>query len=374
MTAALAGVAVVAGIDALRQTESAERSSPPGTRPDRTEPPVPITEPLGGAARFVAIGDRHPPSELSERSFAAGLLDSAGLSGRLYLSDEDCRLRGYHLPTLDVQRLPDVRSCSFAVSDDGWLALEDAVWQLRGSLATLCRSGRIEVVTRGGDAYERFPGCAPTWGPDGALGYLLDGDLRRWPGGDLVVSGGGLTRALGARAARQGAAIQEAVWPPSGVAADAHVAGAPEKAAVLAVYDPARRTATVLARAGAISDLAASRDGRYLAVRADGVLRVLAVAGDAGPGRVTLVLPEAGAFAWSPDGRWIAVAIGGRLTFVPADGGKRRPSLGPIVAQGLAWRPGQNVADLPRRRPAERRSPARYASACSVTHSRSSPE
>lgn len=337
---ALCALAAAAALDAVRGSPEHERAGPrerlpPTDRPLSLEP-----------RRFLAIADGEPPpGKLSERSFAAGLLDSAGLSGRIYLSDERCRLRGYQLPTLQVQAMPDVRACRFSLSDDGWLALDEAVWQPVGSLAAVSRDGWIDVVTRVGEAYERFPGSAPSWSPDGALLYVFDGDARRWPGDELVLSGYDLARAL-----RQdvgpaaGAAIEQAVGLPGGDLALVASLGRPRDygpvEAVLAIYDPRHRRAALLARAPRISDLSPSPDGRHLAARIGSTLRILSAGRRARPSTIDLGSAGLRSFAWSPDGRWLVVATRTQLSFVPAahPGDGRRPSLGPIAARDLAWR------------------------------------
>lgn len=340
-------VATVATIGALAAFEvlgEAPHDGIPAARdaPQRSGDPDRYAEPLGGARRFVALEDRPPPTELSERSFAAGLLDGAGLSGRIYLSDERCRLRGYHLPTLDLQRLPDLRACSFSLSDDGWLARGIAVWQPRGSLAAVCRGGIVEIVTRSGEGYDRVPGCAPAWRPDGSLTYVRDGAVRSWPAGAEIVSGGELVQALQtAPWPARSAAVEEILWLPTGrlVAVVRQMLSVETAGEDLVVsYDPQHGTAALVARAPRITELAASPAGSHIAVRFDGAVHVLP-AGPLPGGHLTL--RPADAFAWSPDGRWLAVAANARLIFVPVRGqSSRRPSIGPIAARDLAWRAG----------------------------------
>ena len=338
--AAVSALTAVALVDAVRSRSERAVADPAGPPLQSvSDPDAPVRDGL----RFVALADPDPPDPLSERSFVAGLLDAAGLSGRLYLSDEQCRLRGYRLPTLQIQAMPDVRSCVLSLSGDGWLALEEIVWQPHGSLAAGCREGWIDLLTRAGDAYQRFRGCAPSWSPDGSLAYVLDGAVRRWPGGGIILTGDDLVRGLPAGAGlAKGAAIEHAVWLPGRtlalVARPASGDGSRPAASVLALYDLERHSAVVLARAAEIADVAASPRGRYLAARVGPTLRVLRV--DRSPSGVALPSGDVRSFAWSPDGRWLAVAGGATLTFVPVGQGRdaERPRLAPIVANDLAWR------------------------------------
>ena len=336
LVAAVAGIGAVAGIAALRDAPEGDPRSP--RAPEAVAPRATAElEPLGGSGRFVAVSDRRPPAELSERSFAMGLLEAAGIAGRIYLSDERCRLRGYHLPTLDVQRLPEVRSCAFSLSDDGWLARGTVVWQRGGSLAAFCQDGAVEVLTRAGDPYDRFAGCAPAWRPDGMLTYVDAGAVRTWPGSGEIVSGVRLAEAAGIELAPGRVAVEQIAWLPAGRLVAVLGPTAAREGDVL-WYEPDTHAAGVLARAAEIGELAASPTGDSVALRADGAALVVP-AGE--PGSGSLSLGAVDAFAWSPDGRWLAVAADSRLTFLPVGhAGTRRPSLGPITARDLAWRAG----------------------------------
>lgn len=341
--AAVSALTAAAVLDAVRSPSRGAEVVTPKAPPLSTSDQDPSVE---REPRFVALARAGSPGELSERSFAAGLLTAAGLSGRLYLSDEKCRLRGYSLPTLEVQAMPDTPSCTFSVSDDGWLAPEEVAWQPAGSLAARCRAGWVDIVTRAGDPYQRFRGCAPSWSPDGELAYVLDGDVRRWPGGELVLSGDDLDRALrdGGASHASGGAIEHAVWLKEGILAvvvrRASLAGSRPTESVIAAYDLGRRSAAVLARAPEITGVAASPNGHYLAARIGSTVRVLTVDGPAPRSDIALRSAEIRSFAWSPDGRWLAVGAGATLTFVPVGQGNdaERPRLAPIVANDLAWR------------------------------------
>jgi hypothetical protein len=338
---ALCALAAVAALDALRADSPEREPAAPGERPPPADPALSLQP-----GHFLAMADREPPpGTLSERSFAAGSLHSAGLSGWLYLSDERCRLRGYQLPSLQVQAMPDVRACSFSISEDGWLALEQAVWQPAGSFAAVARDGWIDIVTRVGEEYERFRGSAPSWSPDGGLLYVFNGDAHRWPGDALVLSGYDLARALRRDVGpAAGAAIEQAARLPDGDIAVVASLGRPRgygpPEAVLAIYEPHHPRAALLSRAQEISDLTPSPGGRHLAVRVGPMLHILGVGGRVRESKVDLASADLRSFAWSPDGRWLVVASGTQLSFVPAahPGSGRRPILGPIVARDLAWR------------------------------------
>jgi hypothetical protein len=137
LVAGVVGLAVAAGVDALRSGDDPAGGSATSTSADRTN--------AGSAAQKLA---------------------SRQITGVLYFTVRvrpgQCALRSLALPSLEATSAVDVGSCRIATSPGGRVATGDP-----------CPGSSISVL--GTTQSVSFEGCAPAWKPDGTLTFVRQG-------------------------------------------------------------------------------------------------------------------------------------------------------------------------------------------------------
>jgi len=320
---ALAAIALVAAVDALRDEGAAEPRSAPGTTSEATttEAAAPAEEPQA----------------------------AVGFGGVLYYTDESCELRAVRLPTLEAAEAPNWDECRFVLSPDGTrVSGQSSGWDRHSDprIGRLFQSadGSIQVSSNLGPEGEPFRGAAPAWRPGGTLTYVAEGALREWPDGEVVLSKNGLAAAVRAHpGVPDSGRVREVVVGETAWLDDdrlAVVLSVPVEDAVehvVAVFEGRRLAWVDFAGPQALFDLRVSPGGRYFAVT-NGSTSLLF---DSRRGLVqmpALVGSELHAITWSPDEQWVAAAADSRVyVFRPGELQPRIRQL-PIVAGDLAWR------------------------------------
>lgn len=283
---ALALIGLFAARDALRGDE-APASSPAVQRLEKRRNPPPAL------ARAPQIADK---------ARLAAELQALGAGGVLYLTDANCRRYLLGLPALvwtTAQGLP---------GPDCTRGVRPVVSERSGLAAEQVGAETIEVGAE--DWRLRFRGNGPAFTPAGMLTFLRDGLLYAWtvrcPRGVATTTFRGLRtlERCPRRVPRAPTRLRELVW--LGGSDFAAVAGQELASALLVVRSG--RVSTLFRSLGLrMGALEASPTGRDIAVRIGADLVVF----DAERGR-PMQLPggdrETRAIAWSPDGRYAAVA------------------------------------------------------------------
>jgi hypothetical protein len=312
----VAAIALAAGFDALRGEPTPEPSAQDGRPSVSTSP------------------EAEASSAVSEPA------------GTLYFTNESCELQAIELPGRTPTEAPGWDECRFVLSPDARrVAGAGAGWDPRSDplIGRLFQSedGRIQVATNRGPEGEPFAGRAPAWKPDGTLTYFLDGALRIWPNGHVVISGQQL---LGAARSHVNApfdesairrlVVRQAAWldqERTVVTIHASVLGGADLD-LAGVFQRGRLLAEIPTLAP-ITGLWTSPGGRFWAIAAE---RLQLYQGTRNP----LPLPplvDPVAVTWAPDETHMAVATRASVVlFPPGETGSVRRL--PIVANDLAWR------------------------------------
>jgi WD40 repeat protein len=338
----IAVLAVAAAVDAVRGDETRRE---PKTEADRQTAPPRL-------ARSEA--------PLATRTALVGRLERLGVAGTLYLSPDPCGgsearpLRAISLPSLDRVEAPRWHGCGFSLSSDGAsVAARGAAWQPGGALVATPERGTIELTSSSPAWRDRLEGSSPAFRPDGALTYVHDGEVLEWNRDcgrvDRSCPRTLLSRADLARAFRFDAntpsdtrfvssyAVRELEWlSETRVAAllDASISFGPDHEQLLAVFEDREAIEGRPGLGGRFGPLSADPAGRHIAVRSGSRLDVL------GPRAQTIwpsALEPVRAFAWSPDGRWLAVAGRASVYLVRTRDWTVLVSL-PVATRDLAWR------------------------------------
>lgn len=137
LVAAVVGLAVAAGVDALRGGD----------------------EPMGGRATSTSVDRANTVSPAQK-------LASRQITGVIYFTVRvrpgQCALRSLTLPSLEATRAVDVGSCRFATSAGGRIAAGDPC---PGNIVWVPSPTRPMLLE----------GCAPAWKPDGTLTFVRRG-------------------------------------------------------------------------------------------------------------------------------------------------------------------------------------------------------
>jgi hypothetical protein len=193
---AVAAVGLAAAVDALRG--ESEAAPPLETSPATTDERAPA----GSNARN-RLEDEPPPLPHQERVRA--VLEDAGATGALYVSDLNCRLRAFRLPTLEWLAEPAAVEgpCRFTINANGELFPDGTTFERAGEIGAHCRGNTVDVFNSpSGIGLRQVVGCAPAWKPDGSLTVLRDGRLVQVTGLDQqrVLLSRDIVRALGPEA------------------------------------------------------------------------------------------------------------------------------------------------------------------------------
>jgi hypothetical protein len=328
---ALAAIATVAVADALRGSNEVRA---------QTEGETLKAETVTSSRKPAPV----PPLETNAAGLAERLRRS-GIGGTLFLSADGCldgtarHLRAVRLPDLELTEGPLARSCAFTVSAHGEAAAgQDAVWSpARPVFAAETGPGELQVIDVERERRREIAGARPSFGRDGSLAFLRAGDVcgeveisvRPSTCSRVVVSRHELVRALPRD--RKLESVEALVWPrPSRLLAILRTA----EGTWLAPYEDGR----ALGYANGLTSQTTARPvadptAAYVALGSGGFLEVYDLDG----GRVWLSSIRPVAFAWSPDGEWLAYAEPRNVYFLRTDDWTTRFSL-TVSTRGLAWR------------------------------------
>jgi hypothetical protein len=312
------GLAVL-GLFAVRDGFRGNETSASSPMPERLEKR--LHAPPGGATA--------PP--IANHVALRGQLESLGVDGVLYVTNADCRRFVLELPSLiwtTPQGLPgpDCTSGTQPVVDDRF-----------GLSAVQAAADTIEA--RGQGWTLRFQGNDPAFTPSGALTFLRAGRLFEWtvqcpPGSQpTTFEGWRMIKRCARRVAGAPDGLQEVVWLND--RDFAAVAGEDLAPRLIVVRSGRPRTLfqSIGVRMGALQ---ASPDVRFLTARLGGEL-VLFDAHRRGVNVFPRFGQGARAIAWSPDGRFAAVAGPGFVHVFRVDDPEGALAL-PVSAYGLDWR------------------------------------
>ncbi|MGH3010994.1 MAG: hypothetical protein ACRDLZ_05880 [Gaiellaceae bacterium] len=305
---AVAGLGLVAGIDALRDGGEPEQTAAADSERQTTTEPAEQPEDMLAEARVD--------------------LEAAGVpEGRLTYADEDCRNH--------VLTTPDLRSQSPPPGYEG-----------------LCRYRAVVGTLVGTAASSRSPGGdvrGAAWKPDGTVTFLRDGDVRRFircPGdraGEPVrCSRPVLTRAelagqlRGAPWDRFVLSVKEIHWLDNQrFAALIRARSRDGSSDYLGVFDRGRLIEEPLFAYAELGGIRPSPSGRLVAAYDEerGGIVVVNRAGES----VQLAMDHGSGISWSPDEEWIAEATEDGIYVFRADDDFPEFIHIPIVARDLLW-------------------------------------
>jgi hypothetical protein len=303
-----------------------------------------------------------PPTTTTPAETTTQASPATGLSGVLYYSDEQCRLRGVQLPDLEQVGGPDWTDCAFALSPDARdVEAEGAVWSPTGTGKAVAGRGKIAVEWTDGASYS-FAGSAPAFRGNGDLTFFSGGAIRQLPPrcslrpvvrrcSRLVVPRRALE--LAARQHPNGdvapgflrVSVPEMAWLGSQEGPERLVALVRLQVRtvgtfdLLALFERGRPYGVVSVLQG-LSGLRASPGGSYFGVLIGAPPGALFYDRDGGS-LTPLPLTDISAFDWSHDEAWVAVATPYDVYVARAENievnSERLRRLG-IVAADLAWR------------------------------------
>jgi hypothetical protein len=326
LVAAVAGIGLVAGIDAVR---GGGQSEPPTTT---------------------------APAEPPEDSFAearAGLRAAGVPAGRLTYADENCRNHVVTIPDLLPESPPDgnVGLCRYRAVLGG---LVEAVGSPRSpdwGLRVECKGGWLSLSTFANPPvlHARSRGCGAAWKPNGTVTFISDGEVRRFarcagdhPLGPLRCSRPVLTRAQLAREL-QGVpwsgyvlSIKELHWLDNRrFAAIMRARSADGPSDYLVIFAGGRLVSEPTFAYADLRGIRPSPSGRFVAAfdEGRGGLVVVNRAGES----VQLALDHGDGISWSPDEQWIAEATEDGVYVFRADEVSPEFIHIPVVATDLLW-------------------------------------
>jgi hypothetical protein len=252
-------------------------------------------------------GGAGPPA-LVDVDDAREWLGDSGTTGRLFVTDGDCRLRALSLPALSWEDEPRASPapCRFGLTLNEAPIDERVALQAQGVLGAYCEGNDLEVYTVGAGRETIFAdACGPAWMPDGRLTFIRAGELYAGDvdGGErLLVSREGLREMFG-----RPAALEEVTWLDNRRFWAVVRSGGSAIAALLTtdrlVSSPRFTTQT-------IEGLRVSGSGMVAARTDQGVVFF-----DTG-GRRALTFPHGQAVAWAPGELIAAVATPSEILFV----------------------------------------------------------
>jgi hypothetical protein len=295
--------------------------------------PSPTTEtvPQDGQQSEASRGEERELTA-DERAGIARVLSDVGAYGVLYVSDEDCRVRGYQLPSLETVAGISGRACRFPV-------LSRTATPLRPALPSTA-------------SCHQEAECAPAWKPNGTLTFVRDGEVLRLEAlcgnGDpscerVALSRADLRRALAGFSLPR---IREIAWlSNTRVLAVVGIGRGGAERDLVALFEGKRLAARSALRQPGLSLLRVSPSRALVAIRAPSFGRMWLLRPQ---GRSLNVKPfppwsppaptDIHAIAWSPDERFTAVASR-RAVYVFHTGASARGYIGlPLAAADIAWR------------------------------------
>ncbi|HXV34521.1 MAG TPA: hypothetical protein VD695_01155 [Gaiellaceae bacterium] len=341
LVGAVVALGVVAGADALLDAGGPEAApAEPAPAMASTESELALDPEVESETEAVGLAFRAAREALRAAGVPAGVLTFA---------DEQCRLHSVTLPDLEPHPGSRGEACSFGSSVGGEFAEGGPPPYPFGSLAALCRDGRIELRLPNRDLFARARGrCGVVWRPDGTPTFARRGEVLRFapcPGDEpgalplrctrTLLSRADLAREL-RRAGWDGARFRIGEFHWLGNRRLIATVGLGDGSELLAVFAGRRLVSSPRFAYEGLSGLRPSPRGTFLAARIDSPGGLLVVDRRGRP--VPLAMRHGDALAWSPDERWIAEATAGGIFVFRA--GDRSPELlhVPIVARDLVWR------------------------------------
>jgi len=275
------------------------------------------------------LGPAGPPP-LAKAKEAKDWLRNAGATGRLFVTDPDCRLRALVLPNLvwEWKAEPDapLAPCRFNLTSDEVAAYESIALQPQGELRAYCEGDDLDVYTPGTSEETVFANaCAPAWTPSGRLTFLREGELYagELDGGErLLISRDDLREMFGREVALEEVAWadDQRLWAVVRTGENAIVGAMTTSRLVHASSFTTRR----------IEGLRISASGSMVAARTDrGIVFIR------GGGRRPLVVGPGRAVAWAPDNVIAAVATPREIIFVKPI--SRETVTLPLRVRDLEW-------------------------------------
>jgi hypothetical protein len=326
LVAAVAGIGLVAGIDAVRGGGDPE--SPTTTEP--AEPP--------------------------EDSFAEARTDlrAAGVpTGRLTYADEDCRNHVVTMPDLLPDSPPDgsVGLCRYRAVLGG---LVEAVGSPRSpdwGLRVECEGGWLSLSTFGNPSalYARSRGCGAAWKPNGTVTFISNGEVRRFtrcpgdhPLAPLRCSRPVLTRAQVAGQLRGAPwsgyvlSIKELHWLDNQrFAAIMRARSADGPSDYLVIFARGRLLQKPTFAYADLRGIRPSPSGRFVAAYDEGAGGLVVVNREGES--VQLALDHGDGISWSPDEEWIAEATEDGIYVFRADEHSPEFIHVPVIARDVLW-------------------------------------
>jgi hypothetical protein len=342
IVAAVALLGLFAVLDALRGTSIATSQST-STREDRT----------------VQIETVELEPAIERRAEVQRRLRTTGVSGTLFMTDEECHLRALSLPALgwvlDSNTLG--AKCEFTVAPDSRRVIRfggGVAWSTDGRTSAVCEANTVFFTGRTGQEVGRERGyCAPAWKPDGTFTAARGGTLMAFRSGHKQSL---LTPADLAPALRAGStelrllhepSIRQAIWLSHDRVAliiHARVRDQPGSTYdLLAIFEGRQLVGEPVVNSH-FDELGASPSRKYIAVHGDAPRGLSFVDAD---GRLLARNPIASGHhaTWSPDDRWTAIATGGgtyvfrtsEIEFFNSDSRPQAIRI-PVHAADIEWR------------------------------------
>jgi hypothetical protein len=292
---------------------------------------------------------------------AADELRAAGVAGTLFYTDPGCRLHAVGLPSLRPVREPRRTSCTFTLSPDARVILPaETAWHPDGRMYARSSHGTIKVASISPPWTFRFAGSSPSFKPDGTLTFARRGAVFEWARcspaladsvafvGDAtsrcpvpVVSRRTLLEAtrFGSEPPLEGGmSIDSLVWlDDERFAAVLNLEEGPWQV-VLALFDGHRVSNADAGFVAEWADLSASSDGHLAFTRNDRSEGFSLMQPDGAAVGPLPRVADVHALAWSPDGRWLAVATRASVHLLDVDDPDLPTVRIPLVVRDLAIR------------------------------------
>jgi len=299
---------------------------------------------LALAATFDAVrgkGSRAEPRRpapaaevrIPHRGATARALRAAGISGTLYYTRPDCRIRALRLPGLEPvpAPAPGATVCSMAVSPVGLKTQSWALWRGPGPLVAFCDGGHVAVAALDGRTLPVIGGCSPAWRRDGSLSYVRRGSVVQFPPhgrAEVLLRRSEVAAALGRHDLPS---VEELAWLGDSRFAATVSSG---RADVLTLFDHGRLARWTAFPGAPLFGLQASPRGDRLALLI-GQGRLMLLDGRLRPVPLPRPLRTAHALTWSPGEGWTVGATDSSVVFVHPG---RRPLAIGLQAMDVAWR------------------------------------
>lgn len=285
---------------------------------------------VGALVALAAADAIRPNGEPARRSTTEA--SAPGLRGVLVVGGPECSVAALRLPSLSEQQSPRQPDCG------------GRIWSQDGSLAAHCTEDNgTEIFTAGLEFTARVAGCSSDWRSDGALALIRGGDIvlwhRRGPQ-QTAFTHAQLVEQLKGRAERLARAqtyrFTEMRWIDEASFATIVEGGRPWEAGV-AVFTNGILDWFRPVFGAHPEGLLASPSGKLAFARTVPV-RKYTMLNERGREMTLPGIANAHAFAWSPDGKWVAIATR-TTTFIARTGIRDVIQQVPVGGDSLEWLP-----------------------------------